>query len=157
MNADLAEAPVFANPTSRLDVMPYAECVAALRAQHVGRVGFVDDGQIVVVPVNYAFVAGSIIFRSALGAKVSHAELGDPMSFEIDAADDATQSGWSVLAKGVSEHVDDPWLTDMYAYLGEAPWLRDVPRDEWVRIRVETITGRRVVPGSGPASAVSTA
>ena len=142
----LQTTPAFANPGGQLATIPFSSCAHLLRTHHVGRVGFVEDGTVTMLPVNYAYIAESIVFRSAPGAKVDHAERAGAMSFEIDGWDDDAKVGWSVLAKGVGEVVTDDWLTDMFDYLGAVPWLNDVPRDEWVRIRVATITGRRIEP-----------
>ncbi|MEE9415512.1 MAG: pyridoxamine 5'-phosphate oxidase family protein [Acidimicrobiales bacterium] len=128
-----------------LEVIPYEECKDLLREAGIGRIGFLDQGETIILPVNFAFVSGSILFRSAPGSKLSSAEIAKPMSFEIDGWEESTRTGWSVLVKGVSDLVTDEWLTGMYEFLGSEPWADSIPRDNWIRIRADEISGRRIV------------
>ena len=136
--------PLLTGEAVTLEVMSYGDCCDLLRNDEVGRTAFVTGGAIVILPVNYAFVAESVVFRTAPGSKLAHADNGAAMSFEIDGWDPAARTGWSVLVKGTSEHVTNEWLTSMFEYLGAEPWANDVPRENWVRIRSTEITGRRI-------------
>jgi hypothetical protein len=152
---------VFATSTSRvpllttdhqgLDVLSPEECRELLRGEQVGRVGFNQRGQTVILPVNYAFVAGSILFRTSVGSKLDIAQARSAASFEIDDWDKANQTGWSVLIKGHAEEVTDEWFVSICEFLGVEPWADQIPRDHWVRLTADEITGRwifRVPQGS---------
>ena len=114
---------VFATSTSRvpllttdhqgLDVLSPDECRELLRHEQVGRIGFNQRGQTVILPVNYAFVAGSILFRTTVGSKLDIAQIGAPASFEIDDFDVKARTGWSVLVKGHAAEVTDEWLKEI--------------------------------------------
>ena len=132
-----------------LAILTDDECETLLRTTTIGRVGFTARGETTILPVNYAFVAGSVLFRSAAGSKLHGALMGQPYSFEIDGWNVDDRTGWSVLIKGVADVVDDHWLTSMYESLGVDPWADAVPRDHWVRIRTVEMTGRRIVRTEG--------
>ena len=125
-----------------LDVLSTAECHELLDQQTLGRVGFNDRGQTVILPVNYAFVAGSILFRTAPGSKLDLALRSGPASFEVDDWDVKARTGWSVLVKGRAEAVTDEWLVSLCEHFDVDPWADQVPRDDWVRISAEEVTGR---------------
>jgi hypothetical protein len=83
-----------------LEVLPFDSCLSLLAAVSVGRVGFVTDGEVVVLPVNFVMDGQDVVFRTASGSKLSCAEVRTPVAFEADNYDDLTQSGWSVLVSG---------------------------------------------------------
>lgn len=125
-----------------LDVLSTLECHELLAEQTLGRVGFNERGQTVILPVNYAFVADSVLFRTAPGSKLDTALRNQPASFEVDDWDSATRAGWSVLVKGRAESVTDEWLVSLCEHFDVDPWADQVPRDDWVRIRTEEVSGR---------------
>ena len=53
--------------------------------------------QTVILPVNYALVAGSVVFRTAPGSKLDLASLSGPASFEIDGWDDPFASDFAAM------------------------------------------------------------
>lgn len=118
------------------------ECRQLLGRIEVGRVAFLDAGEPAVLPVNYAYADGHIVFRTGTGAKL-HAALHDaPVAFEIDGWDSARRTGWSVLVRGTAEHVADADTLEALAALDLYPWAATTPRDNWVRIRPSEMTGR---------------
>lgn len=143
---------VFATSTSRvpllttdhqgLDVLSPEECRELLRGEQIGRVGFNQRGQTVILPVNYAFVAGSILFRTSIGSKLDIAQARSAASFEIDDWDEANRTGWSVLVKGHAEEVTDEWFVSICEHFDVEPWADQIPRDHWVRLTADEITGR---------------
>lgn len=153
---------VFATSTSRvpllttdhqgLDVLSPEECKELLRGEQIGRVGFNQRGQTVILPVNYAFVAGSVLFRTSVGSKLDIAHARSAASFEIDDWDAANRTGWSVLVKGHAEEVTDDWFVSICEHFDVEPWADQVPRDHWVRLTADEITGRWIfrVPEGSP-------
>jgi len=138
-------------------VLSSEECRTLLEDEEIGRVGFNQRGKTIMLPVNYAFVSGSVLFRTAPGSKLDIALLGGPASFEVDGWDKETKTGWSVLVKGRAEEVTDEWVVALSEHFGVEPWADQVPRTNWVRISVEELTGRWIYrndlatkrPGSG--------
>lgn len=128
---------------TRLEVLHRDECLRLLASQLVGRVAVVVDTSPLIFPVNYALDGDSIVFRSDDGSKVSGANSGFQMSFEIDGIDEPGRRGWSVVVNGIGREVVDGTELARLRDLGLEPWASG-PKTHWVRIRPGTITGRRV-------------
>ncbi len=125
--------------------MPPDECRELMAFRSVGRVGFsgVDGPQ--VLPVNYVVHQDCIYFRTARGSALANAVRNTRVAFEIDDIDEFLQSGWSVLAVGDAELVDDPeTLEGLWGGQDPGPWAIGL-RTQFVRIRPVRLTGRRVV------------
>ena len=112
----------------------------------MGRIGFVDAGSPVILPVNYTMDGPAVVFRTAQGSKLSASMMQRPVCFEVDDWDAQSHTGWSVLAKGVADEVLDDQELERLAALPVRPWSRPDLRDHWVRILVEELTGRRISP-----------
>jgi nitroimidazol reductase NimA-like FMN-containing flavoprotein (pyridoxamine 5'-phosphate oxidase superfamily) len=126
-----------------IEVLSFLQCEELLERGSVGRIGMIVAGEPVILPVNYRYVGGSVVFRTAVGEKSETAAMDRPMAFEIDEWDTSTETGWSVLVKGTAHEVD----VDDTAVAGATdlrPWARTVERDIWVRIVPNEITGRRI-------------
>jgi nitroimidazol reductase NimA-like FMN-containing flavoprotein (pyridoxamine 5'-phosphate oxidase superfamily) len=126
-----------------IEVLTFAQCEQLLEQGIVGRIGMFIAGEPIILPVNYRFVGGSIVFRTAVGEKSEAAAMGRPVAFEIDHWDPALEKGWSVLVKGTAYEVnaDDPAAA---AASTLRPWAQAVERNIWVRIVPHEITGRRL-------------
>lgn len=133
---------------SGLEILSTTECRTLLSTVGVGRVGFVEAGGPVILPVNYTMDGPAVVFRTGGGSKLSMAMMQRPVCFEIDDWNTMTHTGWSVLAKGVADEVlDDDELTRLRR-LPVQPWSRPDLRDHWVRIMIEELSGRRITqPG----------
>jgi nitroimidazol reductase NimA-like FMN-containing flavoprotein (pyridoxamine 5'-phosphate oxidase superfamily) len=129
--------------TDKLTDLPETECFRLLARGHFGRVALVDDGRPVVLPVNYVFDRGYVVFQSTKGSKLEGALANRSFAFEIDAIDPMYHGGWSVLLYGPAEVVDEPGEIERLSELPLRPWWPG-SRDRWVRIRVDEITGRRL-------------
>ena len=130
-----------------LEVLPFESCLRLLTAVSVGRVGFVADGEVVVLPVNFVMDGKDVVFRTGTGSKLSSAEVGTPVAFEADNYDDITRSGWSILVRGRAEVVEDHAELGRLSRLGLYPWASTLSHPFWIRIRPTSVTGRRT-PGS---------
>ena len=120
-----------------------AECRELLAETRLGRVAWCEDGAPVVLPVNYRFDGEHIVFRTSPHSALARNFQAGPKAFQIDDHDDFQQSGWSVLVRGASEIL-------AYDELPEPderpePWVAGT-RTVHVRIAVEELSGRRVVP-----------
>lgn len=127
-----------------IEILPLDDCKRMLEASRVGRVAFLHQGTVAILPVNFRWHRGAVVFRSAEGAKLE-AALGEQLvGFEIDAWDDELHTGWSVLVEGRAEEVyDDLEITELES-LGLRPWAEHPRRNRWVRIVAEEVTGRRI-------------
>lgn len=119
------------------------ECRSLLSTHGVGRLAVHTVSGPVIVPVNYDFVEGVIVFRTAPDTVPSQAS-GSQVAFEVDRIDGAFSQGWSVLVRGQAGAVTDP---DSVRQLEEqaytTPWA-GAQRDLWIRIEPLSITGRRI-------------
>lgn len=101
----------------------------------------------------YGLDGTTIVIRAHPGATVraaSHAHV----TFEVDEIDRRTRSGWSLLVRGQAEEVDEEHRPDLVASThaaGTRPWAPG-EHGNWLRIVVQQLTGRRIVPGELPAA-----
>jgi nitroimidazol reductase NimA-like FMN-containing flavoprotein (pyridoxamine 5'-phosphate oxidase superfamily) len=112
----------------------------------VGRVSFLADGEIVVLPVNHVVDSQCPVFNTTYGSKLSAAEDQNLVAFEADEYDKKTRSGWSVLVNGRAQAVCEEAEIQRLNQLGLYPWATAVDRPFWIRIRPTSISGRQT-PG----------
>jgi nitroimidazol reductase NimA-like FMN-containing flavoprotein (pyridoxamine 5'-phosphate oxidase superfamily) len=133
----------------QLRVLGNDECVALLAAHHFGRIGFVDDGWPVILPVNYVFEEPTIVVRTGPGAKLESTPL-TMVAFEVDDADAGGQWGWSVLAQGPAFDITDS-IDDYSTALRRFPVHPQAPGDKpnWLKVTAVRLSGRSFgdVPG----------
>jgi nitroimidazol reductase NimA-like FMN-containing flavoprotein (pyridoxamine 5'-phosphate oxidase superfamily) len=112
-----------------------------LATRSVGRVAFCDHDGPVVLPVNYRLTDGDVVFRTDFRNSIAWHVDEAAAAFEVDDLDDLAETGWSVLVRGRGELV----AADGAAGEGVTPepWPEGV-RTQLVRIRVATVTGRRL-------------
>lgn len=128
-----------------LHEMSAEECLGLLAAGVVGRAAICTPEGPHVVPVNYAVDGDSIVFRttpySVLG---TYAWAGD-IAFEVDQIDLAAHRGWSVVARGRGEMVEDVEEVEEIRWAHDPkPWAEGA-RPLFVRLRWRELTGRRIV------------
>jgi len=127
-----------------LEVLGYDECLRLAGSEPVGRIAFAQGGDIHVFPINHCLLDGLVAFRTAEGAKLGAAMEGSVVAFEADNYDADRQAGWSVLVMGRAELVTDSTLRARLRATGLRSWLSRVERPDWVIIRPDTVTGRRL-------------
>jgi transcriptional regulator with XRE-family HTH domain len=120
-----------------------AECRQLIAPGGVGRIAFGTASGPVVLPVNFALVAGTIVIRTAEGSMIEgHAD--DRVAFEVDHLDEALGQGWSVLVRGSAHRVAHPAeLHHVRRDTAIWPWPGG-ERDVYVRIIPDRVTGRRI-------------
>ncbi len=130
--------------TSRgLEILTADECRELLRAHRLGRVAVRVGAAPAIFPVNYALLDDDVVFRADPGSKLSAALMKIMVAFEIDHADAAARTGWSVLVTGYADEIRDRATLERIDALELEPWVTD-GRDFVVRIHPRTISGRRV-------------
>jgi hypothetical protein len=120
-----------------------SECFGLLATERLGRVAVVDDRGPVVFPVNFVLDRHTVVFRTEAGTKLHAASRGSQVCFEVDGADTAAHTGWSVIVRGEVAEVTER---------AELARLAGLPLPEWgpaaagryVRILPAVLTGRRI-------------
>lgn len=127
-----------------MEVLGYDECLRLVGSEPVGRIAFAEGGDIHIFPVNHCVLDGLVAFRTADGTKLGVAMERSVVAFEADHYDAEQQAGWSVLIKGRADLVTDSTLLARLRTTGLPLWRNQVERPEWVVIRPDTVTGRRI-------------
>lgn len=129
-------------------LMP-AECRRLITPGGVGRIAFSTSSGPVVVPVNFAVLADTIVVRTAEGTVIDgHAN--EQVALEVDHIDEALCQGWSVLVRGPAHRVAHPAeLRRLQEDAAVWPWPGG-EREVYVRIVPREITGRRIELRSAP-------
>jgi nitroimidazol reductase NimA-like FMN-containing flavoprotein (pyridoxamine 5'-phosphate oxidase superfamily) len=122
-----------------------SECAQLLSTGGVGRVALCTSDGPQIYPVNYTVVEGAVMFRTSSYSALGTALVKRPrVAFEVDHLEPERQRGWSVVASGTAEPMDDP---DEVAGLRPrsllVPWAEGT-RNLLVRMSGQRLTGRRV-------------
>jgi nitroimidazol reductase NimA-like FMN-containing flavoprotein (pyridoxamine 5'-phosphate oxidase superfamily)/DNA-binding transcriptional regulator YiaG len=129
-------------PAVTLKLTP-AECRRLIAPGGIGRVAFTTASGPVILPVNYTVVGPSIVIRTDPGTLIeTHGD--ERAAFEVDHIDEVLRQGWSVLVRGQAHRVLQPGeLRHVRTEATVQPWAGG-PRDIYVRIVPDRITGRRI-------------
>jgi nitroimidazol reductase NimA-like FMN-containing flavoprotein (pyridoxamine 5'-phosphate oxidase superfamily) len=120
------------------------ECLELLNGGVVGRVAMCTPMGPRILPVNYAMYEETIVFRTTPYSELGTYGWNTDLAFEIDHLDYEKHQGWSVVAVGRAEIVEDPDdLRAMRQGPDPAPWAAG-RRNLYVRLRWRDITGRRL-------------
>jgi nitroimidazol reductase NimA-like FMN-containing flavoprotein (pyridoxamine 5'-phosphate oxidase superfamily) len=132
------------------EVLRSSECLALLETKPIGRLGFIEQGLVTVLPVRYMMDAGHVVFRSAIGAKLDAAVRWQSVAFEVDDWDPRDRTGWSVLVHGVANEVIDTDRKKALEARGLDEWVSHGVPKAWIEIRPIEITGRRIPAPPAP-------
>lgn len=129
------------------------ECRRLITPGGIGRLVFNGQFDLTVLPVNYSFHNGSILFRTAddgsveedLRTGIEHADYR--VAFQVDQIDSKCREGWSVLIQGPAHHLDSEAERAEAMTAGVEPWP-DGTREHFIAITPMRITGRRIRHGS---------
>jgi nitroimidazol reductase NimA-like FMN-containing flavoprotein (pyridoxamine 5'-phosphate oxidase superfamily) len=132
-----------------LEELSLDDCETLLRDNSVGRIAFVTDEMLTILPVNYRVVesrgqtpAHWLALRTRPGNVIERASM--MVAFEIDGIDAAHRQGWSVLVRGTLHHVDAD-AAGFRTRFDSDPWFA-AERDAWLVVEPFSITGRRLHP-----------
>jgi len=155
--APAGRGPVNPDHAVAMEQVDESTCWALLRSVDVGRLAIPvdDDGApgVQIFPVNHVVDQGSIVFRTALGTKLSQItdrEDTPTVAFEADNADAGTgraegdQVAWSVVVHGRAELITT--ATDVFDSfdIHVHPWHAS-RKPFFVRLVPYRVTGRRFV------------
>ncbi len=133
-----------------IEELDESESLRLISAGGVGRIAYQSRFGPAVLPVNYQWHDGAIVFRtarhSALDEDLQTGIVGGDyqVAFEIDEIDERGRQGWSVLIQGPAHHVSEAERKSA-EQAGVEPWPAG-DRELFVRIVPSRITGRRIRP-----------
>ena len=130
-------------PKPDMEELDEDECRKLLAERHLGRLAIPDFGGPVIFPVNYVFDQDLVIFRTDPGSKLDAATERESVAFEVDATDEATRTGWSVVIRGTLADITDPDHLERLRGLPLYPWAPG-DKSRYVRVRPRSVTGRRI-------------
>jgi uncharacterized protein len=129
---------------SRQDVLGREDCIALMTAVPIGRIVFTEAALPAVQPVTFVIDDESVIIRTDEGSRLAAATRNAVVAFETDSFDAETRTGWSVTVVGHALAVDDKDESARLKALPMHPW-EPGRRDHYIRVRIEYITGRRII------------
>lgn len=131
-------------PQGRMERLTQTECRRLISSGGIGRIALVTVSGPIILPVNFAVVAETIVIKTEAGSMIAgHAS--DPVAFEVDRIDEALHQGWSVLVRGQAHPVLQPGeRRNVLADTTLQPWPQG-EHDLFIRIVPDRITGRRLV------------
>ncbi len=132
------------NNEGTLEVLEHDECIQLLKSSVVGRVGVTINALPLILPVNYIYIDSRILFRTDPGTKLDAALMHCVVAFEVDGIDDEREEGWSVLAIGHAEVVEDASLERKAIGGGLRPWAGGM-RAHTISIAPKLLSGRKII------------
>ena len=136
--------------TDGIGDVPVEQCWLAIESTDVGRLAVIrPQGDVDIVPINYAVDGTTLYFRTAPGSKFDALTRGAPVALEIDRFDE--DAAYSIVVKGRAERLESPSEIAVADALPLAPWVPTV-KLRWIRIRPTEVTGRVYARGTEPNS-----
>ncbi len=134
-----------------IEELDEAESLRLISPGGIGRIAYTSRFGPAVLPVNFKWHDGAIVFRTARHSALDE-DLqtgiagGDYMvAFEIDEIDASGRLGWSVLIQGPAHHVEAEAEREAAMAAGVEPWPGG-ERELFLRIVPHRVTGRRIKP-----------
>ncbi len=112
-----------------------------------GRVATTVAGMIDIVPVNYAVHKGNIYLRTSPGNKLASMVVNSSIAFEADGI--LSDEAWSVVVHGTAEILEHEADINEALESGVTPWVQTI-KDFWIRVTVDSISGRHLILGEQP-------
>jgi nitroimidazol reductase NimA-like FMN-containing flavoprotein (pyridoxamine 5'-phosphate oxidase superfamily) len=100
----------------------------------LGRVAMATPVGPRIVPVNYAVHGSAIVFRTTPYSELSTYGWNTDLAFEVDHLDPDSRSGWSVVALGRAQIIEDPLeIREVRSTWDPDPWASGV-RNLYVKL-----------------------
>jgi nitroimidazol reductase NimA-like FMN-containing flavoprotein (pyridoxamine 5'-phosphate oxidase superfamily) len=136
------------NPLRSFERLDAAECWRLVGTQGVGRIGFMSDTRVQIVPARYDAHRHTIYFRAGTFGEIARRVHGQSVSLQVEDLDPRTLSGWSVVMSGQAHRVEDAaTVAARWSARRPSPWLPS-PDSQWIAVPVDDIQGERVLPSS---------
>jgi nitroimidazol reductase NimA-like FMN-containing flavoprotein (pyridoxamine 5'-phosphate oxidase superfamily) len=131
---------------SHVKELALEECLELLESGQVGRIGFTDPTGPVVLPVNYVVAGGCVLVLTSTNGSLARHAVTAPVAIEVDAVDEFTETGWSVLVRGHASVVEQQERLELHRN-GDLPrpWVEG-DRTLLLKISPTRVTGRRLIP-----------
>lgn len=133
-----------------VDELEHDVCWTLIGKAPIGRLAFVENDRPQIFPVNHRVDGRSVVFRSEGDSPFVPLLDGVPVAFEVDGADAAAETGWSVLVTGRLERVTDPAEQARLVALDVHPWAPGA-KDCWIRLVPASVSGRVISRRRHPA------
>ena len=127
-----------------LEILSPAQCRDLLTRARVGRVAVTVAALPAIFPVNYALLGDDIVFLTGEGTKLRAALERAVVAFQVDHIDEASGSGWSVMAVGIADEITEPIEIKAAEAMDLRPFAAG-DRTHFVKIAPEFLSGRRIV------------
>ena len=132
-----------------IEELDEAESLRLISPGGIGRIAYGSRFGPAVLPVNYKWHDGAIVFRtarhSAMDEDLQTGIAGGDfiVAFEIDEFDIPGRQGWSVLIQGPAHHVEAETERRSAQQTGVEPWAAG-ERELFLRVLPHRVTGRRI-------------
>lgn len=137
--------PTQLNDTGAFERLGADECWLLVGNQGVGRIGFMGDAQIQIMPTRYDAQSGTAYFRAGTFGELARRVHGRGVTLQVDDIDQRMFSGWSVVMTGTAHRVDDAaTVAERWALGRPSTWL-PAPESQWIALHVDDIRGERVL------------
>ncbi|MBS1905347.1 MAG: pyridoxamine 5'-phosphate oxidase family protein [Actinobacteria bacterium] len=118
------------------------QCSELLTATTVGRIGFVQDARVLILPVNFAVSGRDLFVRTtAAGLLGVLTQVPSEVAFEVDGHVPLSRTAWSVLMHGRLSRVPEG---EAAAVLPRVSAWAGGDRDLALRFHIESMTGLTV-------------
>lgn len=134
---------------SGLEILEREDCLALISSTTIGRIVFTASALPAVLPITFAFDGESIVFKTGAQTRLAAAGTGGVVAFEVDEVDQVTLTGWSVVVTGRLTTIRDPEELAKAETLPLRSWV-PAPRDRFLRITPEIVSGRRIRRAPAP-------
>ena len=128
---------------TQAEILDIEQCWEMLERHELARLGYLLDGRVHVMPINYGTHEGELVFATAPDSKVAGVLTGHDLVIEIDEVVD--EVGRSVIVRGRGEVVAEEDQIEL-TQVRVRPWVDttgDLPeRDIFVRVDPIEVTGR---------------
>lgn len=125
------------------------ECMRRLDRAPWARIAFTTDSGPRILPINHLVLDDAVYLRTSPGSKLGSAVRGVTVAVEVDGGDEASQLGWSVVARGRSSIVHDEALIERLMLQPFEPWTLPESKAFWVQVEIDELSGRTIVPKRG--------
>lgn len=122
----------------RMEELTAEACWEVLAGQPVGRLAYVLDGEVNIVPINHAVRDGQIVFETGQGSKLLGIDEQGTVAYEVDRIEDREST--SVVVRGFATALEGAEADT--AASGVHPWIEG-DKPEVMVIVPSTVTGRR--------------
>ncbi|HET6874929.1 MAG TPA: pyridoxamine 5'-phosphate oxidase family protein [Acidimicrobiales bacterium] len=132
---------------ARIESLGRDECLACLASTATGRIAATQMALPVVFPIRFSMVAGSVVFSLPPGSPMWAATEDHVVAFEADSGTDNSDCCWTVQVQGVCREVTSPVTADSLKDLPLPRWHTSGALDHLMVLRIERISGERIIWG----------